>query len=46
MIEDSAEFKLLHKCVLDDNCWATPAIAQGSLYIRTYSKLYRLQSQD
>lgn len=43
VIEDSPDFKLLGKCDLEDNLWATPATAQGSLFIRTYSKLYRLQ---
>jgi outer membrane protein assembly factor BamB len=46
VLEDGADFQLLHKCSLEDNCWATPAIARGSLFIRTYSKLYRLQSRD
>lgn len=44
VVEDGPEFKVLHKNVLDDNAWATPAIAQGSLFIRTYSGLYRLQN--
>lgn len=44
VIEDGPEYKPLHTCALDDNCWATPAIARGSLFIRTYTKLYRLQN--
>lgn len=43
VVEDGAEFKMLHKNSLDDLAWATPAIARGSLFIRTYSGLYRLQ---
>lgn len=43
VVEDGPEFKELHRNVLDDNTWATPAIAQGSLFIRTYTGLYRLQ---
>ena len=41
--EDGPEFKVLHKNVLEDLAWATPAIARGSLFIRTYSGLYRFQ---
>ena len=43
VVEDGPEFKLLHKNELADNAWATPAIARGSLFIRTYTGLYRLQ---
>ena len=32
----------LHENKLDDMCMATPAIARGSLFIRTMSKLYRI----
>jgi outer membrane protein assembly factor BamB len=43
VIQDGPEFKLLGKNALEDNSWATPAIARGSLFIRTYTKVYRLQ---
>jgi outer membrane protein assembly factor BamB len=43
VFEDGPEYKLLHKNALEDNAWATPAIARGSLFIRTYTALYRLQ---
>lgn len=43
VIEDGSEFKVVRKNALDDYAWATPAIAQGSLFIRTYTGLYRLQ---
>lgn len=43
VIEDGPKFKELGKNELKDHAWATPAIADGSLYVRTYSKLYRLQ---
>jgi outer membrane protein assembly factor BamB len=36
------EYKLLGKNSLDEMCLATPALARGSLLIRTESKLYRL----
>jgi hypothetical protein len=37
---------MLHKNVLDDNAWATPAIAHGSLLLRTYTSLYRFQQKE
>jgi outer membrane protein assembly factor BamB len=43
VIEDGPEYKLLRKNTLGDVAWATPAIARGSLFIRTYSALFRLQ---
>jgi len=39
------EYKLLHKNSLDEMCMATPAIADGKLYIRTLSKLYCLSGK-
>jgi outer membrane protein assembly factor BamB len=44
VVQDAPEFKVLGKNRLDDNAWATPAIARGSLFIRTYTGLYRLQT--
>ena len=43
VIEDASEYRFIRKNRLDDVAWATPAIARGSLFIRTYSSLYRLQ---
>jgi outer membrane protein assembly factor BamB len=45
VVEDGPRFNLLHKNSLDDYAWATPAISRGSLFIRTYTKLYRLQEK-
>ena len=45
VIDDGPEYKLLHKNTLGDVAWATPAIARGSLLIRTYSWLYRIQNK-
>ena len=42
VIQGGPEFKLLGKNSLDEMCMATPAIARGSLIIRTASKLYRI----
>lgn len=38
-------FQLLHKNSLNEMIMATPAIARGSLFIRTHSKLYRITNQ-
>jgi outer membrane protein assembly factor BamB len=42
VIQAGAEYKLLGKNSLDEMCMATPAMARGSLIIRTASKLYRI----
>ena len=42
VIQAGGEYKLLGKNSLDEMCMATPAIARGSLIIRTASKLYRI----
>ncbi|MBM3810832.1 MAG: serine/threonine protein kinase [Acidimicrobiia bacterium] len=42
VIQAGAEYKLLGKNTLDEMCMATPAIADGSLILRTASKLYRI----
>lgn len=42
VIQAGPEYKLLGKNSLDDLAMATPAIARGSLILRTASKLYRI----
>lgn len=42
VIQAGSEFKLVRKNSLDEMCMATPAIARGSLIVRTASKLYRI----
>ena len=42
VIEAGPKYKLLGKNVLNDTALATPAIARGSLIIRTQSNLYRI----
>jgi outer membrane protein assembly factor BamB len=42
VIQSGPEYKLLGKNSLDEMCMATPAIANGSLIIRTSSKLYKI----
>ena len=44
VVEDGPEFKVIRKNALNDYAWATPAIARGSLFIRTYTGLHRLQN--
>jgi outer membrane protein assembly factor BamB len=43
VIDDGPQYKLVRKNSLGDVAWATPAIARGSLFIRTFASLYRLQ---
>lgn len=42
VIQAGNEYKLVGKNSLDEMCMATPAIAKGSLVIRTATKLYRI----
>jgi len=42
VIQAGPEFKLLGRNSLDEMTMATPAVARGSLFIRTQSKLYRI----
>jgi outer membrane protein assembly factor BamB len=42
VIQAGSEYKLVGKNSLDELCMSTPAIARGSLIIRTASKLYRI----
>ena len=42
VIQAGGEYKLLGKNSLEEMCMASPAIAKGSLILRTASKLYRI----
>lgn len=46
VVDDGPEFNVVRKNVLDDPAWATPAVARGSLFVRTYSGLYRFQDRS
>jgi outer membrane protein assembly factor BamB len=46
VIQSGAQFKVLGKNPLDELCMSTPAIARGSLIIRTASKLYRIAKNE
>ncbi len=45
VIEDAPAYKLIRKNSVGDVTWATPAIAHGSLFLRTYSWLFRIQER-
>ncbi|MBG99627.1 MAG: serine/threonine protein kinase [Solibacterales bacterium] len=45
VIEAGPNFKVVEKNSLGEMCMATPAIADSSLLIRTYSNLYRLSNR-
>ena len=42
MLQAGPSFKLLGKNTVDGMVLATPAIARGSLFIRTHTKVYRI----
>jgi outer membrane protein assembly factor BamB len=42
VIKAGAEFEILHKNSLNEMSLATPAVARGSVILRTQSKLYRI----
>ena len=42
VMQAGPQFKVLGKNALDEMCMATPAIARGSLIMRTATKLYRI----
>jgi outer membrane protein assembly factor BamB len=45
VIQAGSEFKVLGKNSLNEMTLATPAVARGSLFVRTASKLYRLTNR-
>jgi outer membrane protein assembly factor BamB len=45
VVQAGKEFKVLGKNSLDEMCLATPALAHGSLILRTASKLYRIEKK-
>ena len=42
MVEHGPQYRLVRKNSLGELCMATPAIAQGSLILRTAENLYRI----
>ena len=45
VVRAGPEFEILHKNSLDEMSLATPAVARGSVILRTQSKLYRIANQ-
>jgi outer membrane protein assembly factor BamB len=45
VMQAGPEFKLLGRNALDEMTLATPAVARGSLFIRTASKIYRITAR-
>jgi outer membrane protein assembly factor BamB len=45
VIPAEGKFQVLHKNSLDELCLATPAIARGSLFLRTETQLYRIANR-
>ena len=45
MVKAGPEFEILHKNSLSEMSLATPAVARGSLILRTQSKLYRIATR-
>jgi len=45
VLQASPEFRLIRKNILGEMCMATPAMARGSLFLRTLSGLYRIQEK-
>lgn len=44
VVDSSTSFRLLQKNTLGEMCMATPAVAQGSLFIRTLTHLYCIRA--
>ena len=42
VIQAGTDFKILHKNSLNEMALATPAVARGSLFLRTHTALYRI----
>ena len=42
VVQAGPDFEILHKNSLNEMSLATPAVARGSLILRTQSKLYRI----
>jgi hypothetical protein len=40
VIQAGSEFKILAKNKLNDQCWATPALASGAVIVRGVDNLY------
>jgi len=46
VLKANAEFAVLYKNTLDDECYASPAVSQGQLFIRSLHNLYCIGGAD
>ena len=46
VLKANAEFAVLHRNKLDDECYASPAVSQGQLFIRSLHNLYCIGGAD
>ena len=46
VVDAGAKFKLLGKTSLGDPSYATPAVANGRLFLRTFSRLMCIKSEQ
>ena len=46
VVKAGSEFEILHKNPMNEMTLATPAVSQGSLILRTHSKLYRIAKEE
>ena len=45
VVQAGTEFKVLGKNQIEEMCWASPAIAGGSLFLRTVDRLYCIRNK-
>jgi outer membrane protein assembly factor BamB len=46
VVKAGSEFQVLGKNALDEMCWSSPAIANGSLYLRTVDHLFCIRNHE
>jgi outer membrane protein assembly factor BamB len=46
ILKANGEFTLLHKNKLDDECYASPAISQGQIFLRGLNNLYCIEADS
>ena len=46
VVREQDTFEIVHRNDLTEGMRASPAVAQGSLYLRTFGHLYRIRATD
>ncbi|MEW4527060.1 PQQ-binding-like beta-propeller repeat protein [Maioricimonas sp. JC845] len=46
VLDGGEEFEVLSENVIDEQCWSTPAIADGAIFLRTVDHLYCIEDGD